>query len=72
MTPMLAGANGNHHLSFRFQEFYRLEMKNKELSLTGRNWGTVNFNAASLSFDIDKLTAFEVSLCPVLCTFHRR
>ena len=44
-----------------FKEFYRLDLKTKELSLTGRNWGTANFDSASLSFDIDKQTAFEVS-----------
>ncbi|XP_022653198.1 FACT complex subunit Ssrp1-like [Varroa jacobsoni] len=45
-----------------FKEFYSVELKNRELSLTGRNWGTVNFDAASLEFSIDKFNAFEVPL----------
>ncbi|XP_018496026.1 FACT complex subunit Ssrp1, partial [Galendromus occidentalis] len=48
-----------------FKEFYNLDMKTKEFSLTGRNWGTVNFDPVVLSFDIDKVPAFEIPLAYV-------
>lgn len=54
---------------FHLQEFYSVEFKQRELSLTGRNWGTVNFDAASLEFAIDKHNAFEVWSFSL--SFHR-
>lgn len=45
---------------YPLQEFYNVDLKHRDLSLTGRNWGTVNFDAASLEFAIDKHNAFEV------------
>lgn len=59
-----AGFNENDHdkLGKFFSSNYEQEMKNKELSLKGWNWGTAKFQGSVLSFDVEKATAFEVPL----------
>lgn len=45
-----------------FKKNYDKDMLEKELSLRGWNWGTVNFTGSVLSFDCDKKTSFEIPL----------
>lgn len=45
-----------------FSKNFDQELKTKELSLKGWNWGTAKFQGSALSFDVDKSTAFEVPL----------
>lgn len=45
-----------------FKENYKKDMLEKELSLRGWNWGTVVFNGAVLSFDVETKTSFEIAL----------
>ena len=48
-----------------FKKNYKLEMLEKELSMRGWNWGTVQFNGAVLSFDVENKTSFEIPLSHV-------
>lgn len=48
-----------------FKKNYKLEMLEKELSMRGWNWGTVHFNGAVLSFDVENKTSFEIPLSHV-------
>ncbi|XP_052861792.1 FACT complex subunit Ssrp1 [Anopheles cruzii] len=41
---------------------YKLDMLEKELSMRGWNWGTVQFKGAVLSFDVENKTSFEIPL----------
>lgn len=43
-----------------FKKHYKLDMLEKELSMRGWNWGTVNFKGDVLSFNIGEKTAFEI------------
>lgn len=45
-----------------FKKCFALDMLEKELSLKGWNWGTVNFTGSVLSFDCDRKTNFEIPL----------
>lgn len=45
-----------------FKKNYALDMLEKELSLKGWNWGTVNFTGSVLSFDCERKTSFEIPL----------
>lgn len=45
-----------------FKKNYVKDMLEKEISMRGWNWGTVNFNGAVLSLDSDKKTSFEIPL----------
>lgn len=48
-----------------FKKHYKLNMLEKELSMRGWNYGTVNFNGGILSFDIGEKSAFEIPLSNV-------
>lgn len=48
-----------------FKKHYSLEMLEKELSMRGWNWGTVNFLGDVLSFNINEKSAFEIPLSNV-------
>jgi structure-specific recognition protein 1 len=48
-----------------FKTHYKLEMLEKELSMRGWNWGSVNFKGDVLSFNIGEKTAFELPLSNV-------
>lgn len=48
-----------------FKKHYKLEMLEKELSMRGWNWGTVQFKGDALSFDIGEKTAFEIPISNV-------
>uniref|UniRef100_A0A182WG64 FACT complex subunit SSRP1 n=1 Tax=Anopheles minimus TaxID=112268 RepID=A0A182WG64_9DIPT len=41
---------------------YKLDMLEKELSMRGWNWGSVQFKGAVLSFDVENKTSFEIPL----------
>ncbi|XP_053671007.1 FACT complex subunit Ssrp1 [Anopheles nili] len=41
---------------------YKLDMLEKELSMRGWNWGSVQFKGAVLSFDVESKTSFEIPL----------
>lgn len=45
-----------------FRDNFNLNVKEKEFSLKGWNWGVANFSGPSLNFDVDKHTAFELPL----------
>ena len=45
-----------------FTQNYGKDMLVRELSVKGWNWGTVNFNGTSLSFEVGKADAFEIPL----------
>ena len=45
-----------------FTQNYGKEMLDRELSVKGWNWGAVNFNGSSLSFEVGKSDAFEIPL----------
>jgi len=61
------GFNENDHdkLAKFFTTNFEQELKSKELSLKGWNWGTAKFQGSVLSFDVEKSTAFEVPLSNV-------
>ncbi|CRK91647.1 CLUMA_CG005297, isoform A [Clunio marinus] len=48
-----------------FKKNYELDMLEKELSMRGWNWGTVNFKGDVLSFNIGEKTSFEIPLSNV-------
>lgn len=45
-----------------FKKNYHQDMLEKELSLRGWNWGTVQFNGSVLSMDCEKKSSFEIPL----------
>lgn len=48
-----------------FKKQYQQDLLEKELSLRGWNWGTVNFNGDVLSLDCERKTSFEIPLSNV-------
>lgn len=61
------GFNENDHdkLSKFFTANFDQELKTKDLSLKGWNWGTAKFQGSVMSFDVEKSTAFEIPLADV-------
>ena len=45
-----------------FSQNYGKDMLDRELSVKGWNWGTVNFSGSSLSFEVGRSDAFEIPL----------
>lgn len=41
---------------------YKIDVLEKELSMRGWNWGTVQFNGSVLSFDVENKSSFEIPL----------
>ncbi|XP_064613506.1 FACT complex subunit SSRP1-like isoform X2 [Liolophura sinensis] len=49
-------------LSQFVSKYYNTTLEKKDLSVKGWNWGVADFKGNSLSFNVDKKTAFEVPL----------
>jgi len=45
-----------------FNDNFKLDMLDRELSVKGWNWGTANFNGSVLNFEVGKHDAFEIPL----------
>lgn len=49
-------------VSSYFKKHYQQELPEKELSMRGWNWGTVNFSGTVLSLDCERKSSFEIPL----------
>lgn len=49
-------------LSKFFKHNYDVDLKSRDLSLKGWNWGTAKFQGSVLSFNVEKTTAYEIPL----------
>uniref|UniRef100_T1JNC3 FACT complex subunit SSRP1 n=1 Tax=Strigamia maritima TaxID=126957 RepID=T1JNC3_STRMM len=52
-------------LSKFFEHNYELQLREKDFSVRGWNWGTAKFHGSVLSFDVGRETAFEIPLMNV-------
>ena len=64
--------NDREQIKAYIERNYKLELKDRELSLKGFNWGNTEFDGESLSIDIEDATALEIPLNSVSdCTSNK-